>query len=38
VGKTEERNPLEDPGLDGMMILKCIFKKWDEGKDWIDLA
>jgi hypothetical protein len=20
------------------MILKCIFMKWDEGMDWIDLA
>jgi hypothetical protein len=20
------------------IILKWIFKKWDEGKDWIDLA
>jgi len=22
---------LEDPGLDGMIILKLIFRKWDRG-------
>jgi hypothetical protein len=29
---------LEDPGVDGRIILKWIFKKWDEGMDWIDMA
>jgi hypothetical protein len=30
---------LEDPGVDGRIILKWIFKKWDEGGvDWIDMA
>jgi hypothetical protein len=29
---------LEDPGVDGSVILKCIFKEWDGGTDWIDLA
>ena len=29
---------LEDPGLDGKIILKCIFEKWDGGMDFIDLA
>jgi hypothetical protein len=29
---------LGDPGVDGRMILKLIFKKWDGGRDWIELA
>jgi hypothetical protein len=29
---------LGDPGIDGRIILKWIFKKWDEGMDWIELA
>jgi hypothetical protein len=27
VGKPEGRNHLEDPGVDGRIILKCIFEK-----------
>ena len=31
VGKTEGRNHLEDPGVDGRILLKWIFQKWDRG-------
>jgi hypothetical protein len=37
VGRSEGRNHLEDPGVDGI-ILKWIFKKWNGGMDWIDMA
>jgi hypothetical protein len=29
---------LETPGIDGRIILKLIFRKWDEGMDWIDVS
>jgi hypothetical protein len=30
---------LEDPGIDGRIILRWIIRKWDGGgMDWIDLA
>jgi hypothetical protein len=29
---------LGDSGVDGRIILKGIFKKWDGGMDWIELA
>jgi len=38
LGKPERKNHLEDPGLDGRIILRCIFKKWDGEMDWIDLT
>jgi len=28
-GKPEEKYQLEDPGIDGRMILRCICRKWD---------
>jgi hypothetical protein len=37
-GNLRERYHLEDPGIDGWIILRWIFKKWDGGMDWIDLV
>jgi len=31
LGNLRERNLLEDPGLDGRIILRWIFRKWDVG-------
>jgi hypothetical protein len=33
-----EGDYLGDPGVDGRIILNWIFKKWDGGMDWIELA
>jgi hypothetical protein len=33
-----EGDHLGEPGVDGRIILKGIFKKWDGGMDWIELA
>jgi hypothetical protein len=37
-GNLREGYHLEDPDVDGRIILKWIFKKWDGGMDWIDMA
>jgi hypothetical protein len=29
---------LEYPAVDGRIILRWIFRKWDDGMEWIDLA
>jgi hypothetical protein len=37
-GNLKERDHLEESGIEERMILKGIFRKWDGGMDWIDLA
>jgi hypothetical protein len=29
---------VEKQGVDGRMLLKWIFRKWDEDMDWIDVS
>jgi hypothetical protein len=38
VGRPEGRRPLGRPSIDGRIIFKWIFKKWDGGMNWIELA
>jgi len=37
-GKLRERDHLEDLEVDGRIILRWNFRKWDGGTDWIDRA
>jgi hypothetical protein len=38
-GNLREREHLEDLGVDGVIILKRAFRKWDVGgMDWISLT
>ena len=39
MGKPEGKDHLEEPSIDGKIILRWIFRKWDVwGMDWIELA
>jgi hypothetical protein len=33
-----ERDHLGDPGVDGMLILKWILKKWNRGLSWLRIG
>jgi len=37
-GNLRERDHLEDPDIDGKIILRWIFRKLNGGMYWIDLA
>jgi hypothetical protein len=37
-GDLRERDHLEDPGVEERIIMRWIFRRWDGGMDWIDLA
>ena len=37
-GNLRERDHLEDPGVNESIIIRWIFRNWDGGIDWIDLA
>jgi hypothetical protein len=42
VGKPEGRKHLEDPDIDGRIILRWIFRKWDvgvwNGSSWLRIG
>jgi hypothetical protein len=37
-GNLRDKNRLKNLGVDGRIILKCIFEKWVDSVEWIDLA
>ena len=37
-GNMRKLDHLQELGVDKLIILKLILKKWDGGMDWIDLA
>jgi hypothetical protein len=37
-GDLSEGDHLGHPGVEGRIILRRIFKKWDEGMNWIELG
>ena len=37
-GEIWGKDDLEDLDVDGRIVLKCAFKKWDGGMDWIQPA
>jgi len=37
-GNLRDTDHLKFPFVDGTIILKLIFRKWDGGMEWIDLA
>jgi hypothetical protein len=38
VGNLRKRDHLEDPSIDGRIILRWIFRKWDGEVDCFDLT
>jgi len=37
-GNLKERDHWGDQGVDGTIIVRWVFSKWNGGMDWIDLA
>jgi len=37
-GNLKKRGQFEDPGVNGIVILRWIFRSWIRRMDWIDLT